>query len=72
MGAFAHLVAFDESRSGFAHLHPAEADLMKLPDAQQPVLNFKLTIPRAGHYVVWAQVNLGGNETFVPFDLEVK
>ncbi len=71
MGAFAHLVAFDESRSGFAHLHPAEVDLAKLPDAKQPMLNFKLTIPRAGRYTVWAQVNLGGSESFVPFALEV-
>lgn len=71
MGAFAHLVAFDEARSGFAHLHPAEVDLAKPPDARRPVLNFKLTIPRAGRYVVWAQVNLGGRETFVPFGLDV-
>jgi hypothetical protein len=71
MGAFAHLVAFDEARSGFAHLHPAEADLLRQPDPKNPVLNFKLTIPRGGHYVVWAQVNIGGQETFVPFGLTV-
>lgn len=71
MGAFAHLVAFDMARSGFAHLHPAEADLLKAPDAREPVLNFKLTIPRAGRYVVWAQVNLAGREAFVPFAIEV-
>ncbi|MGH7955885.1 MAG: hypothetical protein ACREH8_02605 [Opitutaceae bacterium] len=71
MGAFAHLVAFDEARSGFAHLHPAETDLLKQPDTTNPALNFKLTIPRAGRYVVWAQVNIGGNETFVPFELSV-
>ncbi|WP_414662088.1 hypothetical protein [Horticoccus sp. 23ND18S-11] len=71
MGAFAHLVAFDQTRSGFAHLHPAEADLLKRPDAVKPVLNFKLTIPRAGRYVIWAQVNLGGSERFVPFEIEV-
>lgn len=72
MGAFAHLVAFDEVRSGFAHLHPAEADLTRPPDATRPVLNFKLTIPRAGRYIVWAQINLAGTETFVPFALQVE
>jgi hypothetical protein len=72
MGAFAHLVAFDEARSGFAHLHPSEADLLKKPDAMRPVLNFKLTIPRAGRYVIWAQVNLGGSEVFVPFEFPVE
>lgn len=71
MGAFAHLVAFDEARSGFAHLHPTEADGTKRPDATRPELNFKLTIPSAGSYVIWAQVNLGGSEVFVPFGFKV-
>jgi len=71
MGAFAHLVAFDTARSGFAHLHPMEANLLQPPDATRPTLNFKITIPRAGRYVIWAQVNLGGRETFVPFWFDV-
>lgn len=71
MGAFAHLVAFDEARSGFAHLHPMETDVTVPPDATRPELNFKITIPRAGRYVIWAQVNLGGRETFVPFWFDV-
>lgn len=71
MGAFAHLVAFDEDRTGFAHLHPAEVDLAKPPDAVRPVLNFKVTIPRSGRYVIWAQVNLGGTEVFAPFWIDV-
>ncbi len=71
MGAFAHLVAFDQARSGFAHLHPLETDLSKPPDAIHPELNFKVTIPRSGRYVIWAQVNLDGKELFVPFWIEV-
>ncbi len=71
MGAFAHLVAFSEERSGFAHLHPQEVDLSKPPDAQHPELTFKITIPQAGRYVIWAQVNLGGTEIFVPFATDV-
>lgn len=71
MGAFAHLVAFDEARSGFAHLHPAEVDLEKKPDAVRPELNFKIMIPKPGRYVIWAQVNLGGSERFAPFWFEV-
>jgi len=71
MGAYAHLVAFDEARSGFAHLHPVEADLTKKPDAIRPELNFKITIPSAGRYVIWAQVNLDGREVFAPFWFEV-
>lgn len=71
MGAFAHLVAFDEARSGFAHLHPNETDLSKPPDVLRPELNFKVTIPAPGRYVIWAQVNLGGSEIFVPFWVDV-
>ncbi|AOS43042.1 hypothetical protein Verru16b_00080 [Lacunisphaera limnophila] len=71
MGAFAHLVAFDEARSGFAHLHPMETDLTKSPDALNPELNFKITIPQPGRYVIWAQVDLGGTEVFAPFWVDV-
>ena len=71
MGAYAHLVAFDAARSGFAHLHPNETDLARIPNSARPQLTFKLTIPRAGRYVIWAQVNLGGREIFAPFWFEV-
>lgn len=72
MGAFAHLVAFDEARSGFAHLHPDQTDLTKPPgDPLRPELTFKVTIPQAGRYVIWAQVRLGEEESFVPFWVEV-
>jgi hypothetical protein len=71
MGAFAHLVAFDEERSGFAHLHPMETDLSKPPDPLKPELNFKVTIPAPGRYAIWAQVNLGGTEVFAPFWVDV-
>ncbi len=71
MEAYAHLVAFDVKRSGFAHLHPMEMDLSRRPDATQPTLAFKITIPEAGRYVIWAQVKLAGSEVFVPFWFDV-
>lgn len=71
MGAFAHLVAFDEERSGFAHLHPDQVDLAQKPDALRPELTFKVTVPQPGRYVIWAQVNLGGDEIFAPFWVDV-
>ena len=70
MDAFAHLVAFDQERSGFAHLHPltGEPNAPIAPlDAMRPRLPFKITIPTAGVYVIWAQVKLGGRELFAPF-----
>jgi hypothetical protein len=71
MGAYAHLVAFDAERNGFAHLHPNETDLSRAPDSQQSRLTFKLTIPHAGRYVIWSQVNLDGRDVFAPFWFEV-
>jgi len=71
MGAFAHLVMFDEERTGFAHLHPDQVDLAVAPDAVKPELTFKVTVPRAGRFVVWSQVALEGREVFVPFWVDV-
>jgi hypothetical protein len=71
MGAFAHLVAFDEGRSGFAHLHPAQVDLTQALDPVRPELTFKLTIPQPGRYVIWSQVMIAGQEIFAPFWIDV-
>lgn len=71
MGAYAHLVAFDARRTGFAHLHPAQADPLAAPDSVRPELPFKLSIPQPGRYVIWSQVSVAGRETFVPFWIDV-
>jgi hypothetical protein len=71
MDAFAHLVAFDAARSGFAHIHPDQTDLARRPDPLRPTFTFRVTIPAAGRYVIWSQVNLAGTETFAPFWFEV-
>lgn len=62
MDAAAHLVAFDEARTGFAHLHPK-------PGAE--ALEFDLMVPQAGRYVLWAQVQIAGEAVFAPFWFEV-
>ena len=71
MGALAHLVAFDETRSGFAHLHPNQTDLTMALDPVRPELTFKITIPQSGRYVIWSQVKLEGTEIFAPFWVDV-
>ena len=48
-----------------------QADPMQAPDRTNPMLEFKITIPSPGRYVIWAQVNLGGRELFVPFWFDV-
>jgi hypothetical protein len=71
MGTYAHLVAFDEARSGFAHIHPQPTDLNGRPDPDRPRLTFKVQIPRAGRYVIWSQIKTGGRERCAPFWFEV-
>jgi hypothetical protein len=71
MGAFAHLVAFDAARSGFAHIHPREADVTRAPDPWRPQFTFRVAIPSPGRYVIWSEVALAGRETFAPFWFDV-
>lgn len=71
MDAYAHLVAFDAKGVGFAHLHPVDPEMKPFPDPAKPALSFKITIPEAGVYVIWAQVKLAGREMFAPFWFEV-
>lgn len=71
MGAFAHVVAFDLERSGFAHLHPMAEDPLAPPDAERPTLAFKVTIPKPGRYIFWGQIRMGGMDRFAPFSIDV-
>ena len=83
MGAYVHTTAFDEERSGFAHLHPrpdaavarassdANTPLSPPKDPTRPDFAFDVMIPREGRYLVWAQFKLRGEEWFQPFALEV-
>ena len=69
MGAYAHLVAFDQHRRGFAHMHPLDAGSGF--GTSETSFNFSLNTDLAGYYRVWAQVKIEGRELFVPFDLVV-
>jgi len=71
MDSYAHLVAFAANRAGFAHMHPLNP-FIEDQDALDPDLRFKFRVDEPGHYRVWAQVKLEGEELFVPFDLLVE
>ena len=72
MGAFAHLVAFDVQRRGFAHLHPKEnLNPVEGRQTHSAPLSFGFRPPVPGHYRLWAQVRIGDKEIFAPFDLKV-
>lgn len=70
MGAYAHLVAFDENRRGFAHMHPLD-DGVGL-DTEEARFGFAFNTDRPGRYRVWAQVKVNGEEIFAPFDVLVE
>lgn len=71
MGAYAHLVAFDVGRSGFAHMHPVGEELAIPTDALASDLEFIFYADEPGLYGVWAQVKIDGQERFAPFVIEV-
>lgn len=70
MGAYAHLVVFDEKGKGFAHLHPKNP-FVEQQDPKNPDLSFSFFPADPGKYRLWAQLMIDGQERFVPFDLEV-
>ncbi|MBU63133.1 MAG: hypothetical protein CMI26_11600 [Opitutae bacterium] len=71
MGAFAHLVAFDDECRGFAHLHPEENLIpVEGQELHSGSLTFGFRAPSTGHFRLWAQVRIAGQEIFVPFDLQ--
>jgi hypothetical protein len=74
MGAFAHVVAFEPSLDGFAHLHPLEYEPPKTADdARYGPLTFSFKSSAYGNYRFWAQVKVGEDreESFIPFDLKI-
>lgn len=72
MGAFAHLVAFDSGRSGFAHMHPVQEGLDVRLDKREPELTFVFFASQPGDYTVWAQVKMDDEERFAPFRVSVR
>lgn len=70
MDSYAHLVAFEPTRKGFAHFHPLNPDIRQ-QDPSKPDLEFKFLVEEPGYYRVWAQIDLNGVERFIPFDLTV-
>jgi hypothetical protein len=71
MDAYAHLVAFDAPRSGFAHIHPRAPGVAFAGGPLRPTLDFRVTIPSPGRYVIWSQLNIAGREFLAPFWFEV-
>lgn len=68
MNAFAHLVGFEDSLSGYAHMHPQTVD-PKISESAELEFVFHPTL--AGRHRIWVQFRIDGEDIFKPFDLEV-
>ncbi len=71
MDSYAHVVAFDEADTGFAHMHPRNP-FVEGQDPLHPDLHFTFRFEEPGYYRVWAQFIVNGEHLFAPFDLIVK
>ncbi len=71
MEAFAHLVGFNEDRETVLHMHPIGAPIRNENERGGPELDFKIYATKPGFVRLFAQVQVGGRQVFVPFHLEV-
>ncbi len=71
MGAFAHLVGFNEDRSTVMHIHPKGPPALDPAARSGPELEFQIYAPRPGFVRLFAQVQIGGRTRSVPFGIQV-
>ncbi len=71
MGTFAHLVGFNEDAETVFHMHPIGAPISNENERGGPELDFKIYATKAGFVRLFAQVQIGGRQVFVPFGIRV-
>ncbi|MFC7781483.1 hypothetical protein [Legionella taurinensis] len=72
MGAFAHLVGFDDDFKTVIHIHPMGKEPTNPSDRGGPELEFHLEAEKAGFIKLFAQVKINGRELYVPFGIKVE
>lgn len=71
MGAFAHMVGFNEERSEVAHIHPLGKEPETATERGGPTLEFHTHFATGGYKKLFAQVQIDGKPIFAPFGIEV-
>jgi hypothetical protein len=71
MGAFAHLVGFNEDYRTVVHIHPMGGDVTSPEQRGGPTFQFKFYPPAAGYTRLYCQVNIGGQSKFAGFGVNV-
>jgi hypothetical protein len=70
-GIYAHLVLFDEARTGFLRVSAPAGGSVQTPGEYRPSFDFSVTFPDPGRYVAWVIVDIAGQETAVPLAVSV-
>jgi hypothetical protein len=71
MGAFAHIVGFNEDLKTVLHIHPYSKEPTGPADRAGPVFAFKFYAPTPGFYRLYGQVQIDGVSQFPPFGVMV-
>jgi hypothetical protein len=72
MGAFAHVVGFNEDYKSIMHIHPMGKEPTSDAERGGPKLEFHIEPKKAGFTKLFAQVKIDGKEIFAPFGVTVK
>lgn len=72
MGAFAHIVGFNEDSKTVAHIHPMGEEPTLNNQRGGPNLEFHMEPSKPGFTKLFAQVRVGGKDIFAPFGLLVE
>lgn len=71
MGAYAHIVGFNDDFKTVVHIHPMGTEPQKTSDRGGPELQFHIVPEKTGFIKLYAQMKIKGKELFVPFGIEV-
>ena len=71
MAAFAHIVGFSEDGETVLHMHPMGAPILEESERGGPDLEFRIYATKAGFTRLFAQVQVNGQQVFVPFGIRV-
>ena len=72
MGVFAHFVGFHEDHESLIHIHPLGPDPVPVGSHGGPDLDFQFIPLKSGFVRFFAQVQIGGADKFVPFQLNFR
>lgn len=72
MGAFAHMVGFNEDYDSIMHIHPMGKEPKHDAERGGSQLMFHLEPQKAGFVKLFAQFKINGKDIFVPFGIFVK